>query len=239
MIAKEQALLAQVMDLVAQRFDKQAVLRGGMVLRLLGCERLTNDLDYVFVPFKSKKHIVEDVVKTLQGIPDAEVQYSLNSKCLRVVVTVGETSVQIEAKVAMEAATEILSTRRLAREFGYPPRLVSVLEHSVALADKMAAWNERRLVRDLYDIWFFLRMGVRPDVVTIENRLRKCAYSKLVPEKERFPGTKLGEFYDFLRHKVAGLTDKDISDSLADYLPTDEIPGLAMAFRAELATLRC
>lgn len=69
--------------------------------------------------------------------------------------------------------------------------------------------------------------------------LRKCAYSKLVPEKEKFPGTELGEFYEFLRHKVAGLTDKDISDSLVDYLPSDEIPGLAMEFRAELAKLRC
>jgi len=46
-----QELLAQILDLFAQRFDKHAVLRGGMVLCILGCERLTNDLDYVFIPF--------------------------------------------------------------------------------------------------------------------------------------------------------------------------------------------
>lgn len=55
MIAKEQALLAKVLDVFAQKFDKQAVLRGGMVLRILGSPRFTNDLDYVFVPYRSKK----------------------------------------------------------------------------------------------------------------------------------------------------------------------------------------
>jgi hypothetical protein len=33
MIEKEQQLLARVLDLFAQKFDKKAVLRGGMVLR--------------------------------------------------------------------------------------------------------------------------------------------------------------------------------------------------------------
>jgi hypothetical protein len=48
-------LLVEVMDVIARRFDKRAVLRGGMVLRVLGCERMTNDVDYVFVPYASKK----------------------------------------------------------------------------------------------------------------------------------------------------------------------------------------
>ena len=52
MIEKEQQLLAQVLDLFAQKFNKKAILRGGMVLRVLGSPRLTNDLDYVFVPYK-------------------------------------------------------------------------------------------------------------------------------------------------------------------------------------------
>jgi len=36
MINKEQALLAKIMDLFARKFDKNAILRGGMVLRGLG-----------------------------------------------------------------------------------------------------------------------------------------------------------------------------------------------------------
>lgn len=238
MIEKEQALLARIVDLFAQRFDKRAVLRGGMVLRLLGCERLTNDLDYVFVPFKSKKDIVDDVVDVLREIPGAEVAYSLHSKRLRIAVAVEGVVVQVEVGVALQTATQVLSTRELARRFGHPPRLVPVLDHAVALAHKMAAWNERRLVRDLYDIWFFLRMGVRPDRSTLESRLRKPAYSRLVPRGDRFPGGGVEAFHEFMRAQVAVLTDEEISNSLADYLAPDELHGLAMSFRAELAKLR-
>jgi hypothetical protein len=57
MMEEQQRLLAEVLDLFARRFDKHAVLRGGMVLRIPGCEQLTNDLDYVFVPYRSKKDV--------------------------------------------------------------------------------------------------------------------------------------------------------------------------------------
>ena len=64
MINKEQALLAKIMDLFARKFDKNAILRGGMVLRILGSQRLTNDLDYIFVPYKSKKDIIPAAHRT-------------------------------------------------------------------------------------------------------------------------------------------------------------------------------
>ena len=60
MIEREQALIARVLDALAQRFGNRAVLRGGMVLWILGSPRFTNDLDYLFVPYKSKKDIVSD-----------------------------------------------------------------------------------------------------------------------------------------------------------------------------------
>ena len=63
MDGKQQELIARVLDLFAQKFDKRAILRGGMVLRILGSPRFTNDLDYLFVPYESKKDIVSGVVK--------------------------------------------------------------------------------------------------------------------------------------------------------------------------------
>jgi hypothetical protein len=86
MMDEQQRLLAEVLDLFAQRFDRRAVLRGGMVLRILGCERLTNDLDYVFVPYRSKKDVVDDVLLALRTLPGVKVSHALNSKCLRVTV---------------------------------------------------------------------------------------------------------------------------------------------------------
>jgi len=237
-IEKEQALLAKVVDLFASRFDKRAILRGGMVLRILGSERLTNDIDYVFVPYRSKNEIAGDIVNCLKSIEGAVVTHSLNSKCLRVVLTVDRTTVQIEAKVAMELKTATASTRLFSPQFHLPQRLIPVMDHSVALANKMAAWNERRLIRDLYDIWFYLRMNILPDAETLASRLRRPCYSRLVRKEDRFTGGTPVAFYEFLRARSAVLSDDDIRDALADYLPPDDTAGLAMLFRAAFARLR-
>ena len=237
MIEKEQQLLARVLDLFAQRFDKKAVLRGGMVLRVLGSPRLTNDLDYIFVPYKSKKDIVDDIVTCLRSLEGADLDYSLNSKCLRVVLTVDQTTIQVEAMVAMDVETTTTSTRLFSSQFDLPPRIIHVVDTNIALANKMAAWNERRLVRDIYDIWFLLQMSATPDTATLERRLRKPSYSRLVKKEDYFPGRTCSEFYDFLRGWVAALSEKQIVDELSDYLPPEETSGLALLFRAALAKL--
>lgn len=237
MIEREQRLLARVLDLFAQRFDKRAVLRGGMVLRVLGSARLTNDLDYVFVPYRSKKDIVDEIIACLRSIEGATVEHSLNSKCLRAVLTVDETTIQIEAKVAMEVATTPTSTKAFSSQFDLPPRIIHVVDPDVALANKLAAWNERRLVRDLYDIWFLLQMNATPDAATLERRLRKPSYSRLLKKEDYFPGRTCSEFYDFLRGRVAALSEKQITDELSDYLPPEETSGLALLLRAALVRL--
>ena len=81
------------------------------------------------------------------------------------------------------------------------------------------------------------RMGVKPDEETLTDRLQKTAYSRLVKNNDRFPGSTTGEFYDFLRRHASALTDADIESAMTDYLHADEIPGLAMQFKAALATL--
>lgn len=232
-----EALLVRVMDVIAQRFDKHAVLRGGMVLRVLGCERLTNDVDYVFVPFASKKDVVVEILSALRSIDGAAVTHTLNSKCLRVVLKRNDVSVQIEIKTSKDVPISLVSNRELARLYGLPPRLIPVVDYPVTLADRMAAWNERRLVRDVYDIWFYLRMGVQPDRNTLEKRLARPVYSRLVHKNDYFKGKTADEFFSFLRENIQSLTDKEIASTLSDYLSTDELVGLAMRFRAELATL--
>ncbi len=237
MIEKEQRLLARVLDLFAQKFDRKAILRGGMVLRVLGSPRLTNDLDYVFVPYKSKKDILGDILACLRSIEGAELDYSLNSKCLRIVVTVDQTRIQIESKVAMDVRTMTTSTRLFSSQFNLPPRIIHVTDINVALANKMAAWNERRLIRDIYDIWFLLQMHAKPDESTLEARLAKPVYSSLVKKKDRFPGWTCQAFYDYLRDYVVTLSDDQIRQELSDYLPPEETTGLALMFRAAMAKL--
>ncbi len=237
MIEKEQQLLAQVLDLFAQKFNKKAVLRGGMVLRVLGSPRLTNDLDYVFVPYKSKKDIVDEILTCLRSIDGAELDYSLNSKCLRVVLTVEKISIQIESKVAMDIETTTLSTRLFSSQFNLPPRIIHVVSTNVALANKMAAWNERRLIRDIYDIWFLLQMKAKPDEATLKSRLLKPDYSSFVKKRDYFLGRTCSEFYGFIQTYVSTLSNEQISNELSDYLPPSETAGLALLFKAALARL--
>jgi predicted nucleotidyltransferase component of viral defense system len=50
--------------------------------------------------------------------------------------------------------------------------IIQVIDFGIALANKLAAWNERRLVRDLYDIYFLYKMVcVVPDEETLQFRL--------------------------------------------------------------------
>ena len=237
MRVKEQELLAKILDMFAQRFSKKAVLRGGMVLRILGSRRFTNDLDYVFVPYRSKKEIVGEVLECLGALEGAKLEHELTSKCLRVFLTLEGAAIQIESKVAMDVRSIPVSTRLVAQEFNLPPRLIHVVDLNVALADKMAAWNERRLVRDIYDIWFFLQMQAKPDLPTLEARLAKPAYSKLVDPKDRYQGKTCEDFHRFICGAVNRLTDQQIRDELSDYLPPAEATGLSLLFKAAFARL--
>ncbi len=237
MIEKEQKLLAQVLDLFSQKFDKRAILRGGMVLKVLGSPRLTNDLDYVFVPYKSKNDIVDDIISCLKTITGATVTHSLNSKCLRVLLTVEQTTIQIEAQVAMDINMSTVSTKLFSSQFNLPPRIIYVTDYTIAMANKLAAWNERRLIRDIYDIWFFLQMDIKPDIATLEKRLQKPCYSRLVKYDDYFRGNGCNDFFDFIRQKVSCLSNDDITDAMSDYLPPEETTDMSMLFRAALVRL--
>jgi hypothetical protein len=178
---------------------------------------------------------MDDVLAALRSLPGVKVNHSLNSKCLRVAVVRGDAAIQVEAKTAMQVDAQTLSTGSLSRLFNLPPRLIRVVDYPVALADKLAAWNERRLMRDLYDAWFFLRMGVRPDDKTLARRLQKPEYSRLVKVTEHFKGTSAEDFRGFLLARVQTLTDADLATELKDFLRADELAGLSMRIRAEFA----
>ena len=180
---------------------------------------------------------MDEILVCLRSIEGAKLDYSLNSKCLRIVLTLDQTSIQIESKVAMDVRTMTASTRLFSSQFNLPPRIIHVMDINVALANKMGAWNERRLIRDIYDIWFLLQMNAKPDEATLEARLARPVYSTLVKKKDHFTGRTCQMFYDYLRDHVAMLSDEQIRQELSDYLPPEETNGLALLFRAGLAKL--
>lgn len=80
-------------------------------------------------------------------------------------------------------------------------------------------------------------MNIKPDEAILASRLKSPAYSRLISQGDYFSGTTCGEFYDFIRKKVALLSDKDIEREMEDYLKPEEMVGLLMNFRATLVRL--
>ncbi len=229
-----EALLTTIINLFADAFGKQAILRGGMVLRLLDSPRLTNDLDYVFVPFKSKNDITKAVIDTLNSLEDVTVTHSLNSKCLRCIVKKGEITAQVEIKVDRDCRVNVLSTAVISKLHNQTPRIINVMAYDIAMANKLAAWFERRLVRDLFDIYLFISMGIAPDRSTLTKRLHKPTFSKRVVKGKRV--MTLDVFFDFLKQEVEGLSEQDIVDELGALMPKTELLGLTMKIKKAIIT---
>lgn len=224
------------MNQFAAVFGPEAVLKGGMVLRLLDCPRFTNDLDYVFVPHSSKKEIVAEVVKALQSLDGVIVTHSLNSRCLRCQVISRDARVQVEVQVAEHCATTNLSTIRLAHAHGQQGHIIRAMSFESALAHKLAAWNERRLARDLYDVYFLSTlMAIQPDIPVLRQRLETI--ERRGPHGTLKSRMSLARFIVELRHETALMTQEKLEAELRDSLSREELAGLMMKLRISLSRL--
>ena len=234
---EQERLMVEIINRLADKFGPHAVLKGGMVLRLLDCPRLTNDLDYVFVPYRSKNEIAERVVATLRTIPDAKVTWTVNSKCLRCIVAQGDVSVQVEAQVAADCESTELSTAQLSRMHGTQGRVIRAMSLGQALAHKLAAWNERRLMRDLYDIYFLSRvLNAKIDRATLIRRLAKIE-SRRPKSTNKAGKMTLEQFTAELRKAATELSDREIAAELRDTLSATELAGLELKIRIALNLL--
>ncbi|PIR25798.1 MAG: hypothetical protein COX62_04675 [Deltaproteobacteria bacterium CG_4_10_14_0_2_um_filter_43_8] len=223
-IHSNEALMVWIINRMAELYPKNAILKGGMVLRLLDCPRYTNDLDYVFVPFSSKKEVYPLIKKLLQELPGAKIEAAFHSTSLRVSIQYQQYQTQIEVNVSKACKTEPISTSSLSKQNNQFPHIVSVMSFDVSLSNKLAAWNERGLIRDLYDIYFFHSiLKIKPDKETLKVRLKNVHSQRKVklPKQMTFK-----EFKERLMDQAKKLTQKDIDDELRDYLLLEERAGL-------------
>lgn len=230
-ITTVEGLMIFLINKFSEKFPQSAILKGGMTLRLLDCPRYTNDIDYTFIPYRSKNEIVAEILAVLDEIDGVVYTYNLNSKCLRVRLRYGDLSTQIEANVAKKCKIRSISTSDISEQHGMLGRVVQVMSYSVSMANKLAAWNERLLVRDLYDLYFYYSMiKVMPDMATLVERLKKVAST---PRNRNPKRMSLQELTSKLRHKLESLGRRDL-DELVDYLPNEKLKGLEVKIRAQL-----
>jgi predicted nucleotidyltransferase component of viral defense system len=224
-------LFVWVLHRFAEVFEEHAIVKGGIALRLHDCPRSTTDIDYVFVSFESKNDVVARIRAVLAEIDGADVSLDVHSKMIRARIDIDGASIQIEANVDVECPSQAVPTADFALRQGQPSRLVRVMALDHALAHKLAAWNERRLLRDLYDVYYLAaRLGAKVDVAALRLRLAKVE-SKL-PALKKKKSMSMLDFVAALREAVDGLDDAAVRDQLAPVLPPDEVEGLVPRIRA-------
>jgi predicted nucleotidyltransferase component of viral defense system len=235
-IDSPEGLMVWLMNHFADTFGNNAVLKGGMELRLLGCPRHTNDIDYVFVPYSSKKDISERILDTLRGVPGLHVEYSLNSKCLRCICEYQGMRAQIEVNVAEECESQELTTATLAREHNMQGRIVRGMRFDVALAHKTAAWNERGLIRDLYDCAFMADiLSVHPHRATLVRRLAQSEIRAGRTTKK--VSMRIPDLIRKLEDAILSLTPQAVEQQLQDFFLPEQLPGIEKKMRIGLRKL--
>lgn len=230
-IKSDEALRVWVITHLSDRLGNHAILKGGMVLRLLDCPRYTNDLDYIFIPFSSKKDIVAPILAALKELEGVTIQHRIHSTNAQFDVILknnfGTYKTQIEANVAEACASQAVSTADLAVQYDQTVRVIQVMRFDIMLAHKLAAWNERRLMRDLYDAYFMVKnMSVLPDMEVLQKRLQNIRYAGRVDGKSLPKTMTLPEFYDALISETKAVTPADLENELRDYLDPKQLAGL-------------
>lgn len=233
----QEHLIAHLINEIGQKLSPHAILKGGMALQLTNSPRSTNDIDYVFVPYKSKKDIVGQLFECLDQIDGITYSHQLNSKCLRVIIAAANNiKVQVEANVMTECPSTTLTTQPFAIKYGYNATVIRVMASEVALSHKIAAWAERRLVRDVFDIHYISSVLNRmPNMDILFQRLKRLNFAKSVGRK---PGSMgLEELINELRSYVSDLSQADIEAELGPYMPREEFIGLEQLIKTSIHRL--
>jgi hypothetical protein len=190
----------------------------------------------VFVPYESKKDVREQVESVLGEIEGADVEIKLHSKKMRAEIHVDAVSIQLEINVAMGCNGISMSTGGFARQLGQPARIVRIMSPDSALSHKLAAWNERRLVRDLYDCYFFIsRLNEKPDEDVLDRRLAHIV-SRIPSLARRRTMTRI-ELAEELRTEAADLSQEGVAVELGGVLPEEEIAGLAIRIKSAVTRI--
>ena len=240
-ISNRDSLFLFLIHVISEEFRDHAILKGGMVLRLLGSKRETLDLDYTFIPYSSKNEVLNDIENLFSRIEGLNYEVKVHSKMIRVIAYANKINAQVEINVADSIKSDVVSTAGLKSSTStYAPRVVKIMSLDIALAHKMAAWNERRLLRDLYDIYYLFEVqNIFPDAKTLEERLDN--FSSRLPKLKKVKKMTKEKLLSDLKEQSNTLNQTDITKELEGILEDIELVGLSKRIKDSIhrLILRC
>ena len=230
---KQMELLVRVLHHLAESFKEHAILKGGIELALFSSTRPTNDLDFVFVPYSSKKDVVNQIRTCLLAFdPAVQVRHQISSKNAKFYLELEQIAIEVEVSVALSLESISMNTSVLALPLKIPAQIIRVMKPEIALAHKIAAWNERRLLRDLYDIYFWFSVQrIWPDRDVLEQRLSRIE-SRRAEHKSR-KKMSVAELCEELITEVDSITQREIDMDLGS-LPEGERLHLDVNLRSQI-----
>lgn len=226
---RTEKLLIEILNLFADKYGKNAVLSGDMVLRLLDSPKTVSGLEFHFAPYKTVKELKSGILDLLSNLDNTELESTATSKCIRCAIRQKDVVIWIEINVAMSCRKDKLSTIKLAKLYGIEPKVINVMSYDVILSNKLASWYEGRTIKDLYDIYLLLNLGTKPELHTLEERLEQPNFfPRLAARKESL---SVAEFYDFIKAEVHDLLFSTVNEEMKEIIPKEELLGLNLKIK--------
>ncbi len=230
-------LLVRIMHALGEKFRKDLVLKGGMLLRLLNCPRSTQDVNYIWLSTESRKVLARQVEQVFSGMPEIVLDaIALNSRGVFIDVASRDNpqirgKIEITSQESLNLPSEGISTSALAGAFSLTGRIISTIALPEAFAHKIAASIERDVARDLYDLSQFEPL-CSFDVPTLRDRLGRLEINRTKPRAISFQDAAKK-----LRDKIETVSEESLERELAPLLPEHQRKGLSLLIRAALSRI--
>jgi len=181
------------------RKHDNAVFKGGTALRYLyGTERFSEDIDLNLTTTPARfEEEVEGIMKDFQliGIDCGFIKSESFDKAITCEIwfhgPLYEGNAQTRNKFRIDAGERGGLLREPRWEFigsEYPETkrqfLVLVMDERELLAEKLDTLMNRKKGRDLYDVWYMIKMGIEPDLDILERKSGKTLEAIEFPGKE-------------------------------------------------------
>ncbi len=237
METKQEKVLLEVIHHISAAFGPEAVLKGGMSLRMYGIARSTIDVDYCFQPHKRKKGFMDELVQIAGSLFELPPRVTADSNKVQILGKRNGVDVIIEASAHPGFEPETIATTAVARGVNLPPQLISVMPKSIAFAHKLGAWLDRRLARDLYDIHvYYAYLRAAPDPAILEQRILKPSYAKGINEKPVL--TSKEDFLNFLCEQADRMDEHKLEEDLQGIVDERERAGIGIQILSTLRKMR-
>lgn len=231
---RREKLLLRVLHIISNKYKNQAVLKGGLALRLFNSPRYTQDIDFVFVTKISRKVIAREIREILERERDIEIQdVKTNSRGVFLDVSSDGILIQVEisVKAEMNLPPETMTTAALALPLNMPAQIIYIMSRAESYSHKIAACLERRATRDLYDISLY-EPSTDFDLKTLQLRLSQLTVDRKKPTAISYSGAAKK-----LKKRAESLQQEDLDRELAGLIPEQYLSHSSGIIRASVQRL--